>query len=276
MVLCQMGFGELIVGGNMDDDKSFIKLHRRMLKWEWYDDINTKVLFIHLLLIANWEDKKWKGIVIKRGQVVAGRKKLSKETGLTEQQIRTSLNKLISTNEITSKTTNKYTLLTIEKYDVYQQKEEKNNTRNNQQLNQQITNNQPTNNQQITTTKEYKEYKEYKEIKNNNSVGVSSLFSYIEENFGRTLAPAEYEEINTWDDNELTRHAIKQAVLNAKYNIKYISRILLAYERENIKTVQQAQAREREHENMRKNNKRKENTFLEVLKGVDDGTIILK
>lgn len=238
----------------MDDNKSFIKLHRRMLKWEWYDDINTKVLFIHLLLIANWEDKKWKGIVIKRGQVVVGRKKLSEETGLTEQQIRTSLNKLISTNEITSKTTNKYTLLTIEKYDIYQQKEEKNNTQNNQQFNQQITNNQPTNNQQITTTKEYKENKEYKEIKNNNSVGVSSLFSYVEENFGRTLAPLEYEEINTWKDNEVTKYAIKQAVLNGKYNIKYIARILLAYERENIVTVQQAQEREREYETMQKKN----------------------
>lgn len=236
----------------MDDNKSFIKLHRRMLKWEWYDDINTKVLFIHLLLIANWEDKKWKGIVIKRGQVVVGRKKLSEETGLTEQQIRTSLNKLISTNEITSKTTNKYTLLTIEKYDTYQQKEEKNITQNNQQLNQQLTNNQPTSNQQITTTKEYKENKEYKEIKNNNSVGVSSLFSYVEKNFGRTLAPLEYEEINTWKDNEVTKYAIKQAVLNGKYNIKYISRILLAYERENIVTVQQAQEREREYETMRK------------------------
>lgn len=252
MVFVKSGFWLIKSGGNMDDNKSFIKLHRRMLKWEWYDDINTKVLFIHLLLIANWEDKKWKGIVIKRGQVVVGRKKLSEETGLTEQQIRTSLNKLISTNEITSKTTNKYTLLTIEKYDIYQQKEEKNNTQNNQQLNQQITNNQPTNNQQITTTKEYKENKEYKEIKNNNSVGVSSLFSYVEENFGRTLAPLEYEEINTWKDNKVTKYAIKQAVLNGKYNIKYIASILSAYERENIVTVQQAQEREREYETMRK------------------------
>ena len=237
----------------MDDNKSFIKLHRKMLKWEWYNDNNTKILFIHLLLIANWEDKKWQGRIIKRGQVVTGRKKLSKETSLTEQQVRTSLNKLISTNEITIDVTNKYSLVTIVKYDNYQQREEKLNQQNNTQNNQQVTNNQPTSNQQVTTTKEYKENKEYKEI-NNNSVVVNKLFIFVEENFGRTLAPLEYEEIRNWKDNDLTRYAIKQAILNGKYNIKYISRILSAYERENIKTVQQAQAREREYDTMRKKN----------------------
>lgn len=88
----------------------------------------------------------------------------------------------------------------------------------------------------------------------NSDVVVNKLFTFVEENFGRPLAPLELEEINTWKDNDLTRYAIKQAILNGKYNIKYISRILLAYERENIKTVQQAQEREREYETMRKKN----------------------
>ena len=115
----------------------------------------------------------------------------------------------------------------------------------------------------------------------NNNVVVNNLFSYVEENFGRTLAPLEYEEIQNWKDNDLTRYAIKQAILNGKYNIKYISRIINAYERENIKTVQQAQMREREYETMRKDSSqkgivKKENSFLKVLKEVDSGEIILK
>ena len=69
----------------------------------------------------------------------------------------------------------------------------------------------------------------------------------MEQNFGRTLSPIEYEEINLWNDTELTRYAIKQAVLNNKCGTKYISRILNAYERENIQTVQQAQDRERQY-----------------------------
>lgn len=45
----------------------------------------------------------------------------------------------------------------------------------------------------------------------------------------------------------MTRYAIKQAVLLNKISTKYISRILSAYERENVKTVQQAQERERKY-----------------------------
>lgn len=37
----------------------WIKLHRKLINWEWYQDTNVKVVFLHLLLIANHEDKKW-------------------------------------------------------------------------------------------------------------------------------------------------------------------------------------------------------------------------
>ena len=45
----------------------WVKLHRQLLDWEWYTDINTKVVFLHCLIKANWEDKRWRGVVIKRG-----------------------------------------------------------------------------------------------------------------------------------------------------------------------------------------------------------------
>ena len=72
-------------------------------------------------------------------------------------------------------------------------------------------------------------------IYNNNNNIEKNIFTFIEENFGRTLSPIENEEISTWNDNELTRYAIKQAVLNGKYNIKYISKILYEYEKQHIK-----------------------------------------
>lgn len=137
----------------------WIKIHRRLLQWEWYSDTNTVRLFLHLLLNANYEDKRWRGFEIKRGQLVTGRLKLSEETNLSQQQVRTCLERLKSTNEITIKTTNKYTVITINKYEEYQQTGQENNQEINQQDNQQITNKQPTNNQQITTTKEYKNNK---------------------------------------------------------------------------------------------------------------------
>ena len=74
----------------------------------------------------------------------------------------------------------------------------------------------------------------------------NNIFSLIEKNFGRTLNSIEIEEIKSWEDNELTRYAIKVAVLKNKYNINYISRILANWKRNGIKTVAQAQADEEE------------------------------
>lgn len=81
----------------------------------------------------------------------------------------------------------------------------------------------------------------------NDNVNSSSttIYDYIQENFGRTLNSIEYEEISNWEDNELTRYAIKQTVLNGVYNIKYISRILESYKVKKITTVQQAQEEEK-------------------------------
>lgn len=129
--------------------ESWIKLHRKFESWEWYDDPKTKSVFIHLLLKSNWIDEPWKGILIKRGQCVTGRKKLSIALGISEQSIRTCLDKLKSTNEITIESTNDYSIITICNYDKYQSLEKTPNQRINQPKR-----------RRVTTLKEYKEDKE--------------------------------------------------------------------------------------------------------------------
>lgn len=128
----------------------FIQLHRKLINWEWYSDIPVRLTFIHLLIIANWDDKNWKGVNIKRGQIVVGRKKLSEEIGISERQLRTALTKLKSTNEITIKSTNKFTVLTLEKYEDYQNIKTIATTKTTTKA----PNERPTNDQQTTTTKE--------------------------------------------------------------------------------------------------------------------------
>lgn len=130
---------------------SFITVDRKILKWEWYQDVKVFHLFLYFLLRANWEDGRWKGIEVKRGQLITGRLQLSKDTGLSEMEIRTCRKKLIATGEITVKVTNKYSIITICKYNTYQNKYDQSNQQNNQQNNQQVTSNQPTSNQQVTT-----------------------------------------------------------------------------------------------------------------------------
>jgi len=127
----------------MTGDNGFIVLHRKMMNWEWYRDVNTRSLFIHLLLMANHKEQKWHGQTIQRGQLITGRKALAEQTGLSEQQIRTCLTRLKSTSEITINPTNKYTLVTLTNYSLYQDKPK------NQPANQPAT--QPSINQQSTT-----------------------------------------------------------------------------------------------------------------------------
>lgn len=134
----------------------WIKMHRNITKWEWYDDSKMVHLFFHLVVSANHKDGNWRGQDVKRGELITGRKKLSSVTGISEQSIRTCLERLVSTNEITIKPTNKNSLITILNYDLYQEKENNN---------QQPTNNQPTTNQQSTTNKNEKNVKKEEEVK---------------------------------------------------------------------------------------------------------------
>ena len=98
----------------------WIKIHRKMTEWEWYTDANTLRLFLHLLLKANHKESKWKGETIKAGEILTGRKILAHELALSEQQIRTSINKLKSTNEITIKSTSQYSVIKLNNWKTYQ------------------------------------------------------------------------------------------------------------------------------------------------------------
>lgn len=123
-------------------ENGFIKINRNILNWRWYSDENTFRVFFHLLLKANFKDGEFEKHDIKRGQLITGRKVLSKELNISERNVRTALEHLKSTNEITIKGTSKYSIITIKNYDKYQSVT--NTSTNNQPAtNQQSTNNQP-------------------------------------------------------------------------------------------------------------------------------------
>ena len=137
--------------------EAFIKLYKKMLDWEWYDDNNTKVLFLHCLLKANWKPTKWHGIEIEPGQFITSLPSLAEETCLSIMQVRTALAHLISTGEITSKQQAKCRIITVNAWSDYQG--------DNRQSNRQATGKQQDDNRQVTTDKEYKEREEDKEVK---------------------------------------------------------------------------------------------------------------
>lgn len=98
----------------------YIKLHRSLLKWEWYSNMNTTRLFIHMLLRANWKEGRFEGVVVPRGSFVSSYDKLAMETGMTKDKVRTAIKHLIFTTEITTQSYSKFTVFTINNFDRFQ------------------------------------------------------------------------------------------------------------------------------------------------------------
>jgi hypothetical protein len=139
----------------------YVKISRKILEWEWYKDVNTKVLFFHILLKANWKDGRFQGIEIPRGSFVTSYQTLSDETGLTVMNIRTAIKHLKLTQEITVIQHSKFSVITVKNYDTYQTA--------NTVTNSQLTGNQQAANRQLTTIEEGK--KERKEEYNKSPKG---------------------------------------------------------------------------------------------------------
>lgn len=134
--------------------QGWIKLHRSILDWEWYDDINTMRLFLHCLFKANHKDKKYRGTVVKRGTFLTGLDLLSKQTGLSVSQLRTAQSKLKSTSELAIKTSSKGTVIEVVNYDKYQS------------MTSGLTDERQTNDKPIATNKNDKNDKNEKNDKN--------------------------------------------------------------------------------------------------------------
>ena len=145
--------------------EAFIKICRKMLKWEWYGNVNTRILFFHCLLKANWEPGTWHGINYDAGEFITSLPNLATGSGLTIQQTRTALSNLQSTGEITVKSFSQGRIITINNWAKYQAATDK-TTGFQQAINTQ-PNRQSTDN--LTPVKEYKNIKN-KDIKNNRFV----------------------------------------------------------------------------------------------------------
>ena len=139
--------------------QGWIKLHRGFTKFEWYQDANTMRVFLHLLITANHKEAKWQGNVIGRGQLITSHANLANDLGLTIQNVRTSLLKLKKSENLTIKSTSKFTLLSVCNYDTYQSEDYATNT----PINRRVTDEQQSSNNQVTTNKNDKNKKEEKE-----------------------------------------------------------------------------------------------------------------
>jgi hypothetical protein len=139
----------------INERPGWVCLYRKSIDSTVFKDINFWHVWTWCLMKANFEDSEspfnGKDIVIKRGQFITGRNKALEEMPqMTAQKYRTAIEYLKSTNRITTNVTNKFTIITICKYDDYQNINKETNQQNINQTNQPLTNHQPTTNQPLT------------------------------------------------------------------------------------------------------------------------------
>lgn len=198
--------------------EGWIKLHRQLLNWEWYKDVNVKTVFIHLLLIANHEEKRWQGHVIKRGEVITSYGHIGEDIGLTARQVRTAISKLKMTGEVSTKKSNRFLLVSIANYDLYQMREEKmsDNKSDNE------SHRSHTEVTQKSTNKNDKNDKEGEEIKKR------AVVDFYQNNLGE-LTPFGLEQLESYYDDfdpEVIIYAMQIAVEQNKRTIGYVKGIL--------------------------------------------------
>lgn len=191
----------------------YVKLYRQMESWEWYTDTNTKTLFIHCLLRANHKPGLWRGVTIETGSFITSFRKLSSETGLSQREVRTSLNRLKSTHELTHETTSEFSVIKVLKWADYQGNDDEGDTSNDTPSDKQTTSQRQANDKRSTTNKNEKNEKN---DKNTNSLKdiVEKVIQYLNIQTNHNYRPTEAN----------TRHLI--ARINERYTMKQVMTVI--------------------------------------------------
>ena len=227
----------------------WITIYRKIQEKSWYKDSEYVHVWLHLILNANYTNKKiWinsKEVEVKRGQLLTSRKSISDKTGVQQSKIYRVLKRLENEQQIKQQKTNKYTIITIVNYELYQKSEQQNErkvntnrTTNEQQSEHNIINNNniPTTNNNINNFLENRGYGGKKPF-------IEDCFSFCEKEFGRTLSPSEYDKLAYWRDNwfddEIINLAIKKTTLAGVRALAYTEKIINSWHDKGYKTYKE-------------------------------------
>lgn len=186
---------------------NYIKLHRSLLEWEWFQDDKTLVVFLYLLLRANWKPNRWRGIAIDRGQTLETLPGIARATGLSVRSVRTALKHLKSTGEVTDKVTAYGRLINVVNYAKYQDVPLPSDRQTDSETDRQVTGERQKSDRQVTVLKESKERKNSKKERSiversAPNPSLSEVESFFDDNGYEASAFAfwQYYEQKEWKD----------------------------------------------------------------------------
>lgn len=179
----------------MSGRNGYIKLHRKMLDWGWYQNQNVKDLFIHLLLIANFKESKFEDMTIYPGQIITSINSLSKGTKLSTRNVRTALEKLEKSKILTKQVTSRFTIITIENWELYQG--------NDFEVTSQVTSDRHASDMQVTSDRQHhKNAKNANNAKNDNNPPIVPPKGGKAEGEKAGTAKATSKPIASWEEIE--------------------------------------------------------------------------
>lgn len=164
----------------LQGENGYVKDYRSTLSWEWFTDVNTAHLWEYIRLRVNYEPSRFRGMEIRRGEMLESLPRIALNTGLTVQKVRTALEHLKSTGEITCKATRYGMMIFAVKYAFFQDQGSADNT----EVTRDTTLKQHGSNTEVTT---------YKEIKNKRNKETS-----LKEKINKKEKPTP-EQIAEWE-----------------------------------------------------------------------------
>lgn len=224
---------------------SYIKLDRKLLKWEWIEDPNVVALWIFVLLNANYKAVTWRNATYEPGSFPTSLQKLAVGTGMSVQQIRTALKKLQSTSEITCETTNQGMKIIVQKWAEYQGCDDDNNTQTTLEPTREATrqattikedkNNKNTNNTYRFQKPTIEDVRAYCQERNNN-VDPNQWMDYYESNgwkVGRNPMKDWKACVRNWENNRKGQGSKREDIIpfydtskNPEFNEDEFNRIM--------------------------------------------------
>jgi len=211
----------------------WIKLHKTLKDWQWYDDHNATRLLVHLLVSVNYKDKEWKGQTIKAGTYVTSWENLAKEIGLSVKQTRVAMDKLERSKEVARHATNKWQAVSLIKWDKLQCED--------------VEKGSQTDKQRATT-------KESKEIKNKTIPSLDEFLAYALDKMPDVLQDAVKMKYESWlvNDWSINRKGKFTKIVNWKSSLANTLTYLPKDESQKVKRYEDMTDGEQIAYNMRK------------------------